>query len=114
MVTQWEAIAEAGITDDQLVKFADACGMTGIDMPEFVTILGAYCGRKAVRVDLWDGTFLDAPTAAVESSAAARAQECRINELTAALQRKDDELQKARVPRPPLLTAQSVNDLAAT
>ena len=114
MVTQWEAIAEAGITDDQLIKFADACGMTGIDMPEFVTILGAYCGRKALRVDLWDGTFLEAPTAAVESSAATRAQERHISELTAALQRKDDELQKARVPRPPPLTAQSVNDLAAT
>ena len=114
MVTQWEAIAEAGITDDQLIKFADACGMTGVDMLEFVTILGAYCGRKALRVALWDGTFLDAPTAAVESSAAARAQERRINELTAALRRKDDELQKARVPRRPPLTAHSVNDLAAT
>ena len=66
MVTQWEAIAEAGITDDQLIKFADACGMTGVDMPEFVTILGAYCGRKALRGDLWDGTFLDAPIAGVE------------------------------------------------
>ena len=73
MVTQWEAIAEAGITDDQLIKFADSCGMTGVDMPEFVTILGAYCGRKALRVDLWDGTFLDAPSTSVDTSAAARA-----------------------------------------
>ena len=88
--------------------------MTGVDMPEFVTILGAYCGRKALRVDLWDGTFLDAPSITVDTSAAARAQERQMNELTAALQRKDDELQKARVPRPPPLNAKNVNDLAAT
>ena len=69
MVTQWEAIAEAGISDDQLIKFADSCGMTGVDMPEFVTILGAYCGRKALRVDLWDGTFLDAPSTSIDTSA---------------------------------------------
>ena len=114
MVTQWDAIAEAGITDDQLIKFADSCGMTGVDMPEFVTILGAYCGCKALRVNLWDGTFLDAPSTAVDTSAAARAQQRCINEPTAAFQPKDDELQKARVPRPPPLTAKNVNDLVAS
>ena len=71
MVTQWEAIAEFGISDDQLHKFAESCGMTGVDMPEFVTILGAYCGRKALRVDLWDGTFLDAPSTTADTSATA-------------------------------------------
>ena len=110
-------LAEAGISDDQLLKFAESCSMTGVDMPEFVTILGAYCGRKALRVDLWDGTFFDAPSTTFETSVVARAQERRINELTeltAVLQWKDDELQKARVPQPPPLNAKNVNDLAAS
>ena len=54
------------------------------------------------------------PLQEIGISAAARAQERRINVLTAALQHKDDELHKARVLRPPPLNAKNVNDVAAS
>ena len=83
-------------------------------MAEFVAVLGAYCGRKALRMDFFDATFHQAPPMATDLPATARAQEQRINELTAALQRKSAGLEKARVPRAPPLTAGHVNELAGT
>ena len=77
-------------------------------------MLGAYCGRKALRMDFFDATFHEAPPMATDLPATARAQEQRINELAAALQRKSAELAKARVPRAPPLAATHVNELAGT
>ena len=114
MISQWEAIAESAVEDHQIRALAEACNMEQIETAEFVAVLGAYCGRKALRMDYMDGTFHEAPPTITDLPATARAQEQRINELTAALQKKDAELEKARVPRAPPLTAARVNDLAST
>ena len=114
MVSQWEAIAEAAVDDQRIRALAAACNMAHVDTTEFVAVLGAYCGRKALRMDFFDATLHEAPPMPTHLPATARAQEQRINELTAALQRKNAELEKARVPRPPPLTATRVNELAGT
>ena len=84
MVSQWEAIAEAAVDDQRIRALAAACNMAHVGTTEFVAVLGAYCGRKALRMDFFDATFHEAPPMATDLPATTRAQEQRINELTAA------------------------------
>ena len=114
MVSQWKAITKAAVDDQPLRSSAAACNMAHVDTAEFVAVLGTYCGRKALRMYFLDATFHEAPPMATNVPAIARAQEQRINELTALLQRKSAEMAKNRVPRAQPLTAAHVNELAST